>query len=385
MRNTVIVSMLLSCAAPLVAQVTQHTGQSAAQQRSPARPTSAAVAPAGANVPADAVVITLDGVCEASRNSVKKTPAACKTVITRAQLDALVDEIMPGASEASRRQFATNYPRLLAGSAEAERKHLGKDPAVAKSLQIKMNFLRMQVMTDALYKNFDQLASAIPPSEIQEYYKTHAADYESANLERVAIPKNARALSGVPLPQEQVKAEAETMRARAVAGEDCTHLQTVVYKELNLNPAGIPTTKLDNLRRSGLSAMQLRMFDLRPGEVSDLQETIDSIYFLKMVSKQTAPLESVEAEIRTALRQERLQKQLDGAASQVKGEFDLSYLGVATAPELFPAPGAKQMAGPITRQDDPRTRTMKRRRVPVPSAPATGTGATAPQASTPGN
>src|ERR1700675_2041477 len=88
--------------------------------------------PALADVPPDTPVVTLEGICDHSQVSRTKV---CKTIITRAQIDSMVEMMTPGASPDARRTFAISYARLLAASSEAEREHLEKDPAVAAELQ----------------------------------------------------------------------------------------------------------------------------------------------------------------------------------------------------------------------------------------------------------
>src|ERR1700727_3253038 len=87
----------------------QHVGQAAA-------PPAAAEKPLGAAVGPDDPVITLDGFCADS------TPqgGACRTVITRAQFDRLVDALQPGMPLPLRLAVANAYARNLKMSAAAE-------------------------------------------------------------------------------------------------------------------------------------------------------------------------------------------------------------------------------------------------------------------------
>lgn len=367
MRKTLIVIFLGAGAMSLFAQTppssVSETGKTSATQVSPAKNQRLSLKTLSTeSVSPDAAVITLDGVCASPNAAGKKT--SCKMVITRAQLESVADA---ARSEQTHSQFATTYARLLATSAEAEQKHLDKDPAVVKELQARMKLLRMQVLSEALYRDFEEQADKVSSSAIEKYYADNAPSYEIVNLERVSVPKTARSASGVTVDPAEARTKVDEMRVRAVGGEDCAELQMVAYKELGLNPAGAPSTKLDNVRRARLSPTELKVIDLKPGQISEVQETAEALYFLKVVSTGKDPLESVEPEIKATLRQKRLQEELQGASAKVKGEFNLTYLEAVSAPELFPAPATKQMSAAAGKPVDPRWRAMRQRRSAMPS------------------
>ena len=101
-------------------------------QPNPAQAPSAAKAPAQpTEVPENAVVLTIKGVCPpapkttaASKTGASKTtaatakkPADCKTEITRAQFEKLTSALQPGANPLTpqqRRQLANQLPQLMA-------------------------------------------------------------------------------------------------------------------------------------------------------------------------------------------------------------------------------------------------------------------------------
>jgi len=84
--------------------------------------------PVLADVPPDTPVVTLEGVCDHAQVSRTK---ACKTIITRAQIDSMVEMMTPGLRQTRVALLPISYARLLAVSSAAERQHLEKDPAVA--------------------------------------------------------------------------------------------------------------------------------------------------------------------------------------------------------------------------------------------------------------
>src|SRR4051794_28393742 len=131
--------------------------------------TSAAQTPAEPEVelPPDTPVITLDGVCD------KPHAKVCKTVITRAEMDSIMNILVPDSSPAARRRFVIRYARLLAASSVASSKHLDKDRAIANAMKTQVEFARMQVLGNALYRQMDDQAKGATDADIQKYYNDH--------------------------------------------------------------------------------------------------------------------------------------------------------------------------------------------------------------------
>jgi hypothetical protein len=171
-----------------------------------------------------------------------------------------------------------------------------------------------------------------------------------------------------------LKAEAEGLRSRAVTGYDFEQLEQLAYKDLGI--IGVPPpTKMTMVRRRDLPSDQAMVFDLQPGEISPVIDSYVDLVILKLVSKQTAPLDSVLPEIKAELKQARLQQEIQEASRSIAGEFNLKYFGLAAPPALFPPPGSSQSFAQAARTPDARNRALQRRRVPVkPNA-----GADAPQ------
>jgi hypothetical protein len=388
MRKVFIAAVLFTAAVPVFGQVQvaqpDVTQQQIPQQQVPpllARPGAvsqqrspiARPAPAFAEVQPNAPIITLDGVCEQPHVPAKKT--TCKTTLTRAQFDAMVDTLAPQATDASRRQFAVAYARLLAASATADQQHLDKDPAVAKELDAKIKLVRMQVLSEALYRKFQEKADSVPSAEIEKYYSDHLSNFDQINLQRITFPESARTSSGTRLDPETVKNKAEEIQARAAAGEDFDALQLAAFSDLGIKVPVMPSTKIDKVRRGNLPETLTKAFDLKVGEVSGVLQSFDGFAVIKLVSKESIPLETVKPEIQSTLRQEHMQQELHAASAKIKADFNLNYVQSPTAPDLFPPAGALHAANLPGKMPDSRTRnTMARRRRPpvipgVPGAP----------------
>jgi hypothetical protein len=368
MRVVLICYAVLACAAPMIAQ----TG---VDLQNPATPLSRRqmlmrrAQPFGkpvsmnAEVPADAPVVTLEGVCDHSQVPGKKD---CKTVITRAQMDSIIDLLAPGTPPDARPQFAIKYARLLAASGVARREHLEKDPVVANELEAQLKLARMQVLANTLYHQMQEQADNVPVSEIQKYYTVHQADFDQGEVWRLYIPRSTAGASGQSLDASAIKAKADELRERAAAGEDFDQLQREAYKNLGINVAP-PLTKLNMVRRTSLPQDEAKVFDLNVGELSPVLESASALVILKLESKQSIPVESAGPEIKSILQRDRLQRELQSAANNVKAQFNLKYLGMPSAPELFTPsaltqPGTKPGTGT---ESELRSRMRSRRRMPL--------------------
>jgi hypothetical protein len=321
------------------------------------KPGNAAATVTNAEGPPDAPVVTLEGVCDAGQKHAAKS--GCRTVITRAQMESLESALWLDTSPAASRQFAINYARLLAASTVAQRQHLEKDPAVIKKLETQLTLVRMQVLANALYHRIEEQAENALTSEIQKYYTEHLASFEQGVVRRLSIPTSAQTTSGQVLEASVVKAKAEELRARAAAGEDFDQLQQAAYKDLGIK--SVPaSTKLNMLRRSNLPPDEARVFDLKPGDVSQvLESSMGALVILKLESKQPVPLENASSEIKSLMQRELLHEQLERATKGVKAQFNLKYLDMPSAPELFPTPVLSQES-----RSDLRQQMASRRRMP---------------------
>jgi hypothetical protein len=312
-------------------------------------------------VPPDTPVVTLEGVCEHSQVPGTKD---CKTVITRAQMDSIIDLLAPGTPQDARPQFAIKYARLLAASGVARREHLEKNPGVANELEAQLKLARMQVLANTLYHQMQEQAENVPTSEIQKYYADHQANFDQGEVWRLYVPRSIARTSGQPLDASAIKAKADELRERAAAGEDFDQLQREAYKDLGINVTP-PRTKLNMVRRTSLPQDEAKVFDFNVGELSPVLESGGALVILKLESKQSIPIESAGPEIKSILQRDRLQHELQSATNNVKAQFNLKYLDMPSAPELFPPPGVAQPGANLGTASDLRSRLRSHRRMPL--------------------
>ncbi len=311
------------------------------------------------SVPPAAAVLTVKGLCPGNEPQ-PKTAAVCQTIITRAQFEALTDAIRPDMPPTTQRQLAASYPRLLAMAHEAEQRGLDKKAHYQEMIA----FARLQILAQDLVHEIEDQAADLSEKDIQDYYRSNAASFERANLERITVPDirqnrpNPNAASEVQskasdtgADKEAMKMESDALRARAAAGEDFGKLQKEAYDFAGLTTPP-PSTTLQKVRRSGLPSTQAFVFDLKPGEVSPVIAEGGGFYIYKVVLKETEPLSEAENEIRKTLTVQRSRAMMQKVQESVTTEMNPAYFGSpawkrhATS-KGTPAPGdASQANGP---------------------------------------
>jgi hypothetical protein len=127
--------------------------------------------------------------------------------------------------------------------------------------------------------------------------------------------------------RDTLKKEAETLRARAVAGEDVSRLQKEAYDAAGVSGNTAPNPGLRDMRRRSLPLTHAAVFDLKPGEVSPVISDTTAHYIYKMDSKGMVPLETVRKEIWNMLRRQRSQKMIESVQQPFNTEVNSAYFG----------------------------------------------------------
>ncbi len=323
-------------------QAASPTPQAAGPQNPAANP-----APESPKVAPDAAVITITGMCDhppADKN------ATCKTVITRAEFEKIIDAVQPSMPLRGRRSFADRYARALIMAHKAEEMGLDK----SASYEERMRLQRVQVLSQELGRALQEKASQVSDKDVEDYYQANLPKFEQAELERVYIPKAEQPLSfeekkpDAPADEEKekqekakaeqaMKDEADKLHARAVAGEDFAKLQTEAFTAAGIK-AGTPNIDMGKTRRATLSPSQVSVMDLKPGEVSGVIVDQNGYFIYKLKAKTTLPLDQARDEIKGTLRSQRLQEETQAAAQSATSALDESYFG-PEAPARGPMPG----------------------------------------------
>jgi hypothetical protein len=287
-------------------------GLAGGQAAQPSPSASSAQQASASKVGSDDAVITLNGFCA----DPTRADGACKTVVTRAEFERLIDALQPGMPPDLRLKVAVAYARNLKMAAAAEKRSLDQTPAFEEE----MRYARMQLLAQDLDRSLRAEANNISDADLADYYKNNEPSFEEATLARIFIPraKQAPAKERAVRPDDaqdkdaQEKSDAEAMtklaadlRARAASGEDPDKLQIEAYTAAGI-PGTTPVTKMEKVRRAALPPRHESVMDMKPGEVSQVFSDPGGGHFIyKMIRKQTLTLDDAKAEIRTAISGQR--------------------------------------------------------------------------------
>lgn len=288
------------------------------------------------NVPPDAPVITISGLCGSS--PADKTAATnCKTVITRAEFEKTLEAVQPTMSASARRQFAERYANALVMAQKAHERSLDQGPNFEEHIRL----ARIQVLSEELSEALQEKASHISDADIEEYYHKNLASFQEVQLKRIFIPH----IQQLPTPREKLsdaeeqrrtqesentmRAEADKLHARAAAGENFDKLQDEVFQLAGIKSRS-PNTDLGKVRRVSLPPNQLSVMDMKPGETSPVFSDQSGYFIYKAGEKETTPLDKVREEIREAVHIQRMQDEMHAIQQSAAPTFDDSYFGPAS-------------------------------------------------------
>jgi hypothetical protein len=366
-------------------------------------PASAQQADAAAALPPSTPVITVKGVCSAqpkttaAKGTVAKSPAGaktpaadCKTVITKADFENLLSTIDPkGANPQLKRNLAGALPRMIGMSDAAKKRGLDNTPQFAQLVKL----AKMQILTTLLQQKIQDDAAKVPEEKIAEYYKKNPEAYEQYNLERLFVPRTRQVEAEAKekeeekkdekLTEEQQKAKqaeekakqeeneqamtnlAESLRARAAAGEDFAKLQKEAFEAAGLKIES-PTVSMPNIRRTGLPPAQASVFDLKPGEVSQVINDAGGHYIYKVKSKDQISLDQAKDEIHRTLQTQQTRDTMEKVNSSFQVETNEAYFGPG-GPGMPPPRGPGGMGNP--RMAPPQAAPQAAPQTPPPAQP----------------
>jgi len=352
-----------------------------APKTTPGQPANQASAETSASVPEDASVLTINGVCPAQPKTAAstaksatgakpaaKTPADCKTIITKAKFEKLAKALSPDPdapmSPQLKRQLGGLLPGLIAMSEAAKKKHMDQTPEFKEV----MWFMQMQVLRQKLQQQMQKDAAKVPSEDIEKYYNDHSNDFEQFNVDRIFVPRTKQAEpeprtdADQKLTEEQQKAKqdaekakaaqaeqdmtklADDLQKRAAAGEDFTKLQKEAFAAAGMKIES-PNVSLTNIRRTGVPPGHAVVFDLKPGEVSQVISDAGGHYIYKLNSKSEEPLDQAQSEIRSRLQNERIRDAMEKLNGSYKVDTNEAYFGPGGTNPLPSRPGMGMGSG----------------------------------------
>ena len=348
----------------------------AATTMPPAQP--AATTPAAATLPPETPVVTIKGVCD--------PPAAdCTTVITKAEFEGIIQAFQPQMKLPQQRQVGTSYGQLLTMAAEAKKRGLDKSARV----QVRTKIAVMQALAGELRDSMQEQAGNVTDADAEKYYNDHKANYEQADVERLIIPKTplpadkdatkgdkddadkpaakkpvtaaakaaaakagakaapakataAKAKTAVVADEAGMAALAAKLRARAAAGEDFAKLQAEAFAAANIKGAPVDT-KVPKATRATLPP---NIFDLKSGDVSELIPDSRAFFVYKMGTKTTLSFEEAKNDVKTAMKNERMQEAQKAVSEIGTTTLNDAYFGPPEPAAAPGGPGRQPQSGP---------------------------------------
>jgi hypothetical protein len=278
----------------------------------------------------DAVIMTIKGVCAAGSGKSASDPT-CETTITKAQFENLAEALQSKMRDARKRNLADSYPGLLAMARAGEAHGIENSSRFKERLE----FARLQILSQEYIRQLGEEAANISDKDVEDYYRAHAAYFQTATLERLFIPNRKRIESlqkDNATPAQQKEAEgamtkkSAELRGKAMAGEDFMALQKEAYAAAGLLDVP-PNPSLGKVHRSDLPANHAAVFALKPGEVSEVLSDSTGHYIYKVLSNETLSLADAQNEIRKMLATQRRESAIQAIEKPVTTEFNPAYFG----------------------------------------------------------
>lgn len=312
MPRTLMFAVLLLFAASLLAQST-----STEKKITKATKATKSSSVSEEQVDPDDMVILIPGACHTE--PLEFATRDCIRGVTRHEFEDLVAAVKPDATPEFRQRLAESLGQIIVLSNEAKKRGIVKDPEVQQLVR----FQQLQILANLLVsQSLKQEAAQVSDADIQAYYHQHISDYESAELVRLEIPAKGGANA------DDDMRFAETIHARC-GNEDPAKLQTEADARVGRPVA--PPADLKNQSRDMFTAAQQSVFDLKPGQCSEVIRQNGGFLLYKMVATTVTPLPRVRDAIANALQRARTKTELDELRKQNVISLNQKYFATAEA------------------------------------------------------
>ena len=316
----------------------------------------------------NAPVITLKGACKSAAPAAAKSGAAsatkaagtankgCVSTLTRAQFEALTSALQPADKgpipPEIRRKFATQYSKLLVFADAARELGLQNDARVEQIV----SFARNQILAEELNQHYMEKYAHPSDAQLQQYYDQNKKKYVEATLQRIIIPaqqQTAPAAQGAsdkakPTPEEQ-KAFADKVRSRWSAGEDPVALQKEAMERSEFKSSP-PDVNMGARKAGTLPEAHEGVFEMKPGEISQVYADPAAFYIYKVVSVRQIPLSEVKQQVEQTLQRQQFTEKIDAIQKSVTPELNDAYFGPDVPPSVpqgILRPGMPGQRGPM--------------------------------------
>lgn len=291
------------------------------------------------NLPPDAPVITINGVCDKDATAGQD----CKTVVTREQFERLLSVTRPNLPKQQQKSFAGSY--VMALVLEQKAKQLGLDHG--PDFDERMYVQRLQLLANLANQEMQKDAGKVSDQEIADYYSAHSNDFRTISYDRIYVPKQKQVDAAAQKPNDpdaqkkreaseaEMKEEADKLRARAAAGEDFTKLQQEAY-DFAGTKLKASTTRVDKVRKNALPPADAAIFDLKKGDVSQVFNDPQGYMIYKIEDFQVQPLADIREEVSRTLQAQKMKQVSESLQKTATTDttYNDAYFAVPAAPTL---------------------------------------------------
>ncbi|MGH9377243.1 MAG: peptidyl-prolyl cis-trans isomerase [Terriglobia bacterium] len=222
-----------------------------------------------------------------------------------------------------RNAIGENYANMLLLSQAAASQHLDSSPVFKQQLeQARNNLLARMEGQDIAQK------AVVTPTEINQYYTAHTAEFKEAKVYEVAlIKKTASNDKGLTATEAQTRAQA--IRKALSSGEDIG----AVAKQFNVpNQVDVVTEPQSIQNKDTLPAFAKAAFTMQNGALSEVEDRPDALLFYKVAGHDQVALKDATPQIETKLRQEKFLDALGTLKKQIPVWMDPAYFGSESQP-----------------------------------------------------
>jgi hypothetical protein len=315
--------VMIVLAASALAAPAKGQPQSGATPKSEVQKTDAneKAADSAAQVPPEATVLTIDGICPDQDSKTAQPPALCKTVLTRAEFETLAAVVDPAMSPKQKAQFAGSYARYLMFARAARKQGLDKDPRFQRLVAL----TELQLLAQTYMQALQDTSKQIPPEEVDKFYRENPRLFEVGDFLRIYVPAAAHPDENASEDSKHtdLKGVAEQIRTRAAGGEDFARLQKEAFQAAHMESP--PPVNVDKLSRGRLAPELQVVFDLKPGDVSPAISSSSAYFIYKLVSKEAPPLEAVKEQVERTMQSRRMDEAMKNVVGPAKLTLNEEY------------------------------------------------------------
>ena len=250
----------------------------------------------------------------------------------------LPPQIQPIALGPAKRAYAEKIAELLGLAAEAEKQHLGEQPATKDQIELERR-------TTLSVHEFQKIQSEIPVTDeqAQAFYDANHTLYETIHVRHILVRVKGSAgaqKTGKPeLTENDALEKAKAIRQRLVAGEDFAKVAREESDDASAGKGG-DLGELGHGR--SVPQFEAAAFALKPGDISEPVRTPYGYHIIQVQAHSVKPFAEVKDDIVSRLRAAAAPGIVNGMVEKAGSHLDEKYFGPdpAAKPATPPAPPA---------------------------------------------